>query len=282
MGIDEPPIQAGVSYIRYGDTDVWDDLASYGLNACLRARATSNNPPYAASGPSPTNHASGVSVDTDLSWTGGDPDAGDTVTYDVYLDTTGATTLVSAGQSGTTYDPGTLNYSAQYYWKIVATDNHGANTTGPLWDFTTGSVPLIGYRYTVPFVCGTAMDEKEGVKPANYATTISIHNPQDIFAYVQWKAVRVYPSNYVSGFKSVPTISADGGITIRCLQICKRVGMGWPTSSYCTGFVVIYSDEELDVTGVYTSEEAGGTGLGLSIDVQQFWYNAWYYNGVQE
>ncbi|MEA3357654.1 MAG: DUF2341 domain-containing protein, partial [Patescibacteria group bacterium] len=27
----------------------------------------------------------------------------------------------------------------KYYWKIIATDNHGASTTGDLWDFNTGS-----------------------------------------------------------------------------------------------------------------------------------------------
>ena len=100
-----------------------------------------NNPPSLPGNPSPANHATGVSINADLSWIGGDPDAGDTVTYDVYFDTTGATTLVSNEQSATTYDPGTLGYGTKYYWKIVATDSQGASTTGPLWDFTTGPVP---------------------------------------------------------------------------------------------------------------------------------------------
>jgi hypothetical protein len=33
-----PPIQAGISYARSGDAGSWDDLASQGFNACLRAR----------------------------------------------------------------------------------------------------------------------------------------------------------------------------------------------------------------------------------------------------
>jgi C1A family cysteine protease len=40
-GVVEPEIQDEVSYARYGDTDVWEDLATYGCNACLRARVTS-------------------------------------------------------------------------------------------------------------------------------------------------------------------------------------------------------------------------------------------------
>jgi hypothetical protein len=96
-----------------------------------------NNPPYTPSSPSPANHATGASINVDLSWTGGDPDAGDTVTYDVYFGTSSTPPLVSNDQSGTTYDPGTLAYNTKYYWKVIATDNHAASTTGPLWDFTT-------------------------------------------------------------------------------------------------------------------------------------------------
>jgi hypothetical protein len=98
---------------------------------------THNDPPNTPSSPNPANHATGVSVNADLSWTGGDPNPGDTVTYDVYFGTTSPPPQVASGQSGTTYDPGTMNYNTQYYWKIVAWDNHGASTSGPIWDFTT-------------------------------------------------------------------------------------------------------------------------------------------------
>jgi len=97
-----------------------------------------NNPPNIPSNPSPVNHATGVSIDADLSWTGGDPDVGDTVTYDVYFGTSASPPLASNDQSATTYDPGTLNNNTKYYWNIVATDNHAASTSGPVWDFTTG------------------------------------------------------------------------------------------------------------------------------------------------
>jgi len=96
-----------------------------------------DQPPDEPSNPSPANHATAVSVDADLSWTGGDPDVGDTVTYDVYFGTGATPPLVSNDQAATTYDPETLNNNTKYYWKIVATDNHAASTTGPVWDFTT-------------------------------------------------------------------------------------------------------------------------------------------------
>jgi PKD repeat protein len=98
----------------------------------------SNNPPNTPSNPSPGNGATGIEINDDLSWTGGDPDIGDTVTYDVYFGTVNPpTTMVSSAQSGTSYNPGAMGYSTTYYWKIVALDNHGASTYGPVWSFAT-------------------------------------------------------------------------------------------------------------------------------------------------
>ncbi|GAH83404.1 unnamed protein product [marine sediment metagenome] len=81
---------------------------------------------------------------------GGDPDVGDTVTYDVHFGTSATPPLVSNDQLATTYDPGTLGYNTKYYWKLVARDNHGAPRTGPLWDFTTVSPPSPGELHVGP------------------------------------------------------------------------------------------------------------------------------------
>ena len=90
------------------------------------------------SNPSPLDQASNVSTTTDLSWTGGDPDMGDTVTYDVYFGKSDPpVTPVSQDQSATTYDPGTLTAGTPYYWKIVAEDNHNTVSEGPVWTFNT-------------------------------------------------------------------------------------------------------------------------------------------------
>ncbi|HVQ00195.1 MAG TPA: NosD domain-containing protein, partial [Candidatus Thermoplasmatota archaeon] len=47
-----------------------------------------NNPPYTPNSAIPSNGATGISINTGLSWTGGDPDSGDTVLYDVFFGTT--------------------------------------------------------------------------------------------------------------------------------------------------------------------------------------------------
>jgi hypothetical protein len=59
--------------------------------------------------------------------------------YDVYFGTTAPPPLVSSNQPATTYNPGTLNPSTTYYWRIVARDSLEATTSGPTWSFTTGT-----------------------------------------------------------------------------------------------------------------------------------------------
>jgi hypothetical protein len=98
-----------------------------------------NNPPHIPSNPSPADGATGVSTTPTLSWTGGDPDSGDTVTYDVYFGTSASPPLVSSDQVATNYAPGTLSAGTPYYWRIVARDNSGATASGPTWSFTTAS-----------------------------------------------------------------------------------------------------------------------------------------------
>jgi serine protease len=117
----------------------WDEQYGWGIvDAYAALQAGENQPPYKPGNPSPPAGAANVSINADVSWTCGDPD-GDVVIYDVYLEAGDSTPdeLVSSDQTETTYDPGTLNYSSQYYWKIVATDMRGKSTTGAIWDFTT-------------------------------------------------------------------------------------------------------------------------------------------------
>jgi len=96
-----------------------------------------NQPPYTPHTPSPPDLAAAVSITEDLIWQGGDPNAGDTVTYDVYFGTTSPPLKVTSNQSTTLYDPGTMNHQTVYYWRIIAWDNYGASTPGPIWQFTT-------------------------------------------------------------------------------------------------------------------------------------------------
>ncbi|MFH0908503.1 MAG: Ig-like domain-containing protein [bacterium] len=51
----------------------------------------------------------------------------------------GQLVLVSDNQTTTTYDPGILNENTLYTWQVAASDNHGASSTGGVWQFHTGN-----------------------------------------------------------------------------------------------------------------------------------------------
>ncbi|MFN2241440.1 MAG: hypothetical protein ACK2U2_04080, partial [Anaerolineae bacterium] len=101
-----------------------------------------NNPPNVPFNPSPSDGATNQSVDVSLSWTGGDPDD-DSVTYDVYFEANDSTpgVVVCNDATITSCDLATLDYDTHYYWRVFARDEHGAATTGPVWDFTTEVAP---------------------------------------------------------------------------------------------------------------------------------------------
>ena len=104
------------------------------------AQAQVNAPPNAPGDPSPQNGANGQSTDALLGWTGSDQD-GDSVTYDVYFEAGDATpdALASNDQPSLAYHPDTLGANTDYYWRVVAEDEHGATNAGPVWHFVTGS-----------------------------------------------------------------------------------------------------------------------------------------------
>jgi hypothetical protein len=101
------------------------------------------HPPAVPTNPKPVDGAINVDVSKDLSWTNSDQDIGEDVYSDLYFGTTNPPPLLKANIFKMTYDVGIMQFHTKYYWKIVAHDNHGQVTEGPLWSFTTASVPDI-------------------------------------------------------------------------------------------------------------------------------------------
>ncbi len=96
-----------------------------------------NRLPYVPSNPLPESGAVNQLVRLRLSWSGGDPDAGDTVRYDIYLGTSLPPPLAVARLESTSWQPVGLKYDSTYYWRVVARDGVGDSAVGPLWRFTT-------------------------------------------------------------------------------------------------------------------------------------------------
>jgi subtilisin-like proprotein convertase family protein len=101
-----------------------------GGNPCEQAC----DPPLKAINPSPGNGATNRSIYTDPSWSNG----GGATSYDVYFGTDPSPDSgeYQGEQTGTSYNPGTLNYSTTYYWRIDAGNSYGT-TEGDVWSFTT-------------------------------------------------------------------------------------------------------------------------------------------------
>lgn len=95
-----------------------------------------NQPPAAPSNPAPADNSTNHGSDVTLQWQCSDPE-GQTITYDVYLGASNPPALLSSNFAQTRFNPVPREYSTTYWWRIVARDASGAETSGPIWTFTT-------------------------------------------------------------------------------------------------------------------------------------------------
>ncbi len=110
-----------------------------------------NNPPAAPSAPSPADGDTDVARGPLLSWTCTDPDAADSLQYDLTVgtdpDLTGPGVTTVDQLNVAEWQAEGLAFDTQYYWRVVATDNRGGQTVGGIWGFrtaaNTGGLPEI-------------------------------------------------------------------------------------------------------------------------------------------
>jgi hypothetical protein len=90
--------------------------------------------PGPATNPNPPNTATGVNIETDLTWTNGE----NTETIDLYFDENNppTTLLLDNVPAIESYDLETLAYETQYFWKVVCRNEIG-ESEATVWTFTT-------------------------------------------------------------------------------------------------------------------------------------------------
>jgi hypothetical protein len=102
-----------------------------------------NHPPTVPRYPDPADSSVRTNVGLVLSWHSYDPDSGDTAFFDIFVDTVLPPGLVQAGWTDTTFQPTAVAGSTEYYWCVVAYDNHGDSAVGPVWRFTTSAAVVV-------------------------------------------------------------------------------------------------------------------------------------------
>lgn len=151
-----------------------------------------NFPPFIPTEPYPLDGGINVSTCSDLSWTGGDPDNGDTVTYEVYFGTSippPYNTTINVKnvdfETRILWNPGTMQLHETYYWKIIARDNKGLSSEGPIWHFTTGqSPPNIPSKPSGP--SGSRWNMIQCPITALYSTSTTDADQHDIYYNFSW------------------------------------------------------------------------------------------------
>jgi hypothetical protein len=91
--------------------------------------------PEQASNPNPPDGATDVNTTAILSWA---PGSGAT-SHDLYFGITNPPSFIG-NQAAATFDPGTMYYSATYYWRIDEVNGWG-KTKGVVFSFTTTTMP---------------------------------------------------------------------------------------------------------------------------------------------
>ncbi|MBI5206726.1 MAG: fibronectin type III domain-containing protein [Candidatus Firestonebacteria bacterium] len=97
-----------------------------------------NKSPNTPTAVNPINNAASVFINDPftLYWDCSDPNSIDTLSYDLYFDTTDNPVKITNTNEKSFNTTGLL-YSKTYYWKIAARDNLGLETISPVWKFTT-------------------------------------------------------------------------------------------------------------------------------------------------
>ncbi|MHB1319146.1 MAG: C25 family cysteine peptidase, partial [Anaerolineae bacterium] len=134
-----------------GTTYTWQVVATSAFGSSASPQWTfgteevpTSVPPGIPADPTPGDGASGVALDSDLSWCGGYTCPGEFATYDVYLKKAGeaSSTQVCWDLDAAVCEPGLLDEGADYEWQVVSEGLNGPRI-GPWWSFSTVSCALL-------------------------------------------------------------------------------------------------------------------------------------------
>jgi hypothetical protein len=155
------------------------------------------NSPYP---PDASNNINHTTTDVTLSWQCTDKNGG-TLCYTVYFDTLNPPlTEVASNIFAQSCFIDSLEYNTVYYWKVVAQNEEGVNTAGPVWAFTTLPHPNIAPDvpvYSIP------VDGATSEYPTlNFAwSSADPDGESDTLSYDIYLGTSMYPPLYCAGYR---------------------------------------------------------------------------------
>ncbi len=118
-----------------------------------------------ASSPNPENESTEISRDVVLSWTPGTINGKSDVYFGTNFDDVNDGIAVRPNQDTNSYDPGRLEFSTTYFWRIDDVNSSDSTvTTGAVWSFTVES---LAYPISGESIIATASSNEEGKGPEN-------------------------------------------------------------------------------------------------------------------
>jgi len=164
---------------------------AYGEERSLRTSSEIINDPPIVTLSTPSNGAVGESTSQLFTWSCSDPE-NDPLTYDVFLGTSHPPSVqIASNQSAKNISRTGLNNNTQYFWYVIAYDDHGNSTSSPIWHFTTRSSASVNYtaRYSssVPNIDGV-VNSSEWTNANVYGITFyrgNDSNPVNATLYLQ-------------------------------------------------------------------------------------------------
>ena len=105
----------------------------------LKGDPVNNYSPFPADLISPKSEATVTAGSVKFEWSGSDADSGDTLTYDIYIDTSNPpTTKVKSNQTSSSINHD-MNTPGTYFWKVISKDNSGSNSDSGVSKFKVTS-----------------------------------------------------------------------------------------------------------------------------------------------
>lgn len=108
-----------------------------------------DNVPGLPTEPSPENNASDISNSVTLKWKAPKASSKDTLTFDVYLYESGSNQKkkIAEAITDTSVVADNLLHGTTYFWQVNVRSDNGAESNGPIWSFSTASLPNARYLF---------------------------------------------------------------------------------------------------------------------------------------